>query len=99
MQINRQGFLNPEALTNRSAISAYSSSGTAMAGRASNKTAPDDVVSTTQLATLSEALNGITSAGEQRVEQLRLSYANGNYPLDLGLLAGNLAERLMSDRG
>jgi anti-sigma28 factor (negative regulator of flagellin synthesis) len=99
MQINRQGFLTPESLANQGAISGYSSSGTASTGRTSGRNAPDDVVSTSQLAILSGALNGVASAGEQRVEQLRLAYANGDYPLDLTSLAGNLAEGLFSDRG
>lgn len=99
MQINRQGFLNPEALAKRGAISGYSSSGTVTAGRTSGRNAPDDVASTSQLAVLTGALRGAASATELRVEQLRLAYAGGDYPLDLTSLAGNLSERLLSDLG
>jgi len=101
MQINRpgQGFITPEARANRTAISEYSSTGTTSTVPAPSRNVPDDVASTSQIAMLTSALKGVASASELRVEQLRLAYSGGDYPLDLNSLAGNIAERLLSDRG
>jgi anti-sigma28 factor (negative regulator of flagellin synthesis) len=101
MHINRpgHGFLAPEARANRTAISEYSSTGTTSTVPTSSRKVPDDVASTSQIAMLTGALKGVATASELRVEQLRLAYVAGDYPLDLNSLAGNLAERLLSDQG